>query len=184
MEFNIKKGIHYTAQQIVEKKDTAAQYGSGLVEVFATPAMIALMENAALNAVLPYLGDEHNTVGFEINVRHMKPTPVGMKVECTATLKEIDGNELADEDREEASRKSIESHSRVIEVAKSKNNIQVLLASMGSLAERYYQKDELDTAEEYAKDALKMARHTGNPAAIDILDTIGKINMKKGNEEI
>jgi predicted thioesterase len=94
MEFEIKTGISYTATQLVKKEDTAAQYGSGLVEVFATPAMIALMENASLKTVLPYLGDEHNTVGFEINVRHLKPTPVGMQVECTATLTEIDGKKL------------------------------------------------------------------------------------------
>lgn len=94
MDFNIKTGITYTATQVVEKKDTAAEYGSGLVEVFATPAMIALMENAALKTVLPYLGNEHNTVGFEVNIRHLKPTPVGMKVECTATLTEVDGKKL------------------------------------------------------------------------------------------
>ena len=94
MDFNIKTGITYTATQEVEKKDTAAEYGSGLVEVFATPAMIALMENAALKTVLPYLGNEHNTVGFEVNIRHLKPTPVGMKVECTATLIEVDGKRL------------------------------------------------------------------------------------------
>ncbi len=94
MEFNLEKGITYTAKQKVEPKDTAAHYGSGLVEVFATPAMIALMENAALKTVLPYLGEEYNTVGFEINVRHLKPTSVGMQVECTATLTEVDGKKI------------------------------------------------------------------------------------------
>ncbi|PLX10750.1 MAG: hypothetical protein C0597_16260 [Marinilabiliales bacterium] len=94
MDFDLKIGLTYTATQTVEKKDTAAHYGSGLVEVFATPAMIALMENAALKTVLPFLGDDYNTVGFEINVRHIKPTPIGMKVECTAYLSEIDGKKL------------------------------------------------------------------------------------------
>lgn len=94
MDFNLKTGLSYTAKQTVEFKDTASQYGSGLVEVFATPAMIALMENAALKTVLPYLGEEFNTVGFEVNVKHLKPTPVGMNVECTATLIEIDGKKL------------------------------------------------------------------------------------------
>ena len=94
MDFNIKPGLTYTAKQKVEYDDTAAKYGSGMVEVFATPGMIALMENAALNTVLPYLGEKFNTVGFEISVKHLKPTPVGINVECTAKLVEVDGKKL------------------------------------------------------------------------------------------
>lgn len=90
----LQPGISYTATQVVEFKDTASNYGSGLVEVFATPAMIALMEKASMNAVLPYLGKDFNTVGFEVNVRHLKPTPVGMEVKSIATLKEIEGKKL------------------------------------------------------------------------------------------
>ena len=94
MDFKLKPGVSFTARQKVSYEDTAAKHGSGLIEVFATPAMIALMENAALKTVAPYLSEDLNTVGFEVNIRHLKPTPVGMQVECTATLTEVDGNKL------------------------------------------------------------------------------------------
>ena len=94
MELKLHPGITHTVTQKVTYEDTAAKYGSGLVEVFATPAMITMMEHASLKAVLPFLGKELNTVGFEVNIRHFKPTPIGMEVKCTATLKETDEKKL------------------------------------------------------------------------------------------
>jgi predicted thioesterase len=94
MENVLRIGVGYTSTQIVTHELTAAHYGSGLVEVFATPAMVGLMENAAMNAVLPFLQAGNNTVGTEICVKHIKATPMGMRVSSEAVLTEIDGRKL------------------------------------------------------------------------------------------
>src|SRR6056297_4233740 len=94
MEKELKTGISHTEKKMVEKADTAARYGSGSIEVFATPAMIALMENTALQTVLPYLPEGYDTVGFEVNIRHLKPTPVGQSVVCEATLTAVKDKKL------------------------------------------------------------------------------------------
>lgn len=87
-------GTKNTKQITVEEKDTALSYGSGTLKVFATPAMIALMENTAMNAVSAYLEEGQATVGTEINVNHLSATPVGGTVTCEAELAEIDGRRL------------------------------------------------------------------------------------------
>lgn len=94
MNDSLKPGIQITIEKLVKQEDTAKKYGSGLVEVFATPAMIALMEKASLELVGPYLPEGHNTVGIEVNIKHLKATPVGEIVRCTAHLKEIEGRRL------------------------------------------------------------------------------------------
>lgn len=94
MEIKIENGATHTENKVVGIVDTALVYGSGMVEVFATPAMIALMENTALKVVLPYLQVGYNTVGTNICVNHIRATPVGMNVRCEATLKEKDGRKL------------------------------------------------------------------------------------------
>jgi fluoroacetyl-CoA thioesterase len=62
--------------------------------VFTTPHMIMLMEDTAQETVRPYLGRDHTTVGYEVNVRHRAATPLGMRVTVKAELIEVDGRRL------------------------------------------------------------------------------------------
>jgi len=74
--------------QITESQ-TASHYGSGLLPVFATPALIALMENTAMQ-LIP-LQDGFSSVGISINMQHTKASPVGAFIKCTATLTGVEG---------------------------------------------------------------------------------------------
>lgn len=87
-------GLKYTSETVVCLSNTAAAIGSGVLDVFATPAMIALMENAAANAAAAVLPAGSTTVGTLVNVVHTRATPVGGKVAATAVLKETDGRRL------------------------------------------------------------------------------------------
>lgn len=87
-------GIEGLEQLTVKKEDTAGVYGSGTLDVFATPAMIALMEKTCLNSVAPYLEQGMGTVGTQLNVAHIAATPIGMQVRCQSVLSEIDGRRL------------------------------------------------------------------------------------------
>lgn len=94
MKKALEPGITHRETQRVKQGDTAIYYGSGSLEVYATPAMIAFMEYTALKTVLPCLPEGHDTVGFEVNIRHLKPTAVGKTVTCQATLSEVADKKL------------------------------------------------------------------------------------------
>ena len=78
----------------VNESNTAKTMGSGTLDVFATPALIALMEETCWRSVADELEDGCGTVGTLLEIRHTAPTPVGMEVTCESTLTEVDGRRL------------------------------------------------------------------------------------------
>ncbi len=87
-------GLTNRVQLTVNYTNTAAALGSGFLEVFATPAMIALMENTCAYCVQPFLEKEQGTVGIAINVKHTSASPIGATVICDCCLTEIDRKRL------------------------------------------------------------------------------------------
>lgn len=79
---------------LVDENYTAKTMGSGTLEVFATPAMIALMEKTAWKSVQDHLEEGQGTVGIALDVKHVAATPLGMKVCCESLLIQIDGKKL------------------------------------------------------------------------------------------
>lgn len=94
MNEKLAPGITFATELTVSMKDTASMYGSGLVEVFATPAMIGMMENTAHLSVQEFLGEDELTVGTAVDIQHLKATPVGMRVFCKSTLTQVEGKKL------------------------------------------------------------------------------------------
>lgn len=90
----VEKGIKGRREQTVTPEMSAARVGSGLVEVFATPMMVALVEQTCLESVLPHLEDGQGTVGTLVNVSHVAATPIGMRVWCESELVEVDRRRL------------------------------------------------------------------------------------------
>ena len=90
----METGIIGKEELIVNEMNTAEALGSGSLAVFATPAMIALMEKTARLSVAPFLEYGQSTVGTLVNVKHLSASPVGMKITCRTELKEIDRRRL------------------------------------------------------------------------------------------
>ena len=94
---NLTTGKTFSSTTTVNANNIASSphMGSGDIDVFATPAMIALMENAAMLCVAQDLPDGFSTVGINISTTHQKASLLGEKITATATLTKIDGRKLS-----------------------------------------------------------------------------------------
>jgi fluoroacetyl-CoA thioesterase len=90
----LKEGLTHSSRITVSDGHSALRLGSGDLPVFGTPAMMALMENAAMLAVAEHLPDGCTTVGGHIESSHLRPTKMGNEIEATATLTKVDGKKL------------------------------------------------------------------------------------------
>ena len=96
MELTEKIEIGMIRKEVVEvvEANTAAQVGSGLLPVFATPAMTALMEKAAASLLEELLPEGETSVGISLNVSHIAATPIGMKVRAEAEVTAVEGKKI------------------------------------------------------------------------------------------
>ena len=95
MDFeNLKVGLKNSGEMPVTESDTAIFVGSGSLKVLATPKMIALMEKISAELAEKNLPENFTSVGISLNVEHIAPTPVGMKIRVESELVEISGRKL------------------------------------------------------------------------------------------
>ena len=94
MPNTLKRGLVGEVSQKVTEHDTAVRWGSGLVDAYSTPALVALVEQASVNAIEKSLTVDQTSVGVEVNIRHLAATPVDLTVRAVAKLVEIEGRML------------------------------------------------------------------------------------------
>jgi fluoroacetyl-CoA thioesterase len=90
----IAPGLSGELELVVTPTDTAEEWGSGLVPSFSTPSLVGLLEGAAVEALRGHLEPGQTSVGARIDVRHLAPTPVGMRIQARAELLAVDGRKL------------------------------------------------------------------------------------------
>ena len=91
---SIEVGLKGRFESVVTPEKTATAVGSGLVPVFATPYMVAMMENAASDALSPCLAPGESSVGTHLNIAHSSATPVGMKVWAESVVTAVEGRKV------------------------------------------------------------------------------------------
>ncbi|MFN8632519.1 MAG: thioesterase family protein [Chloroflexota bacterium] len=95
MASELRPGLVGEAETVVRQADLASAIGSGRLDVFGTPAMLGLIELAAVNAVDHLLPEGSTTVGIRLDVRHLAPSPLGIAVRARAELVAVDGRRLS-----------------------------------------------------------------------------------------
>jgi predicted thioesterase len=91
---SVQPGLVGEARRVVDAAMLASAMGSGSLDVLATPALVALMEQAACAAVAAQLGPDQTTVGTRLEISHLAPTPPSAEVRAHAELIEVDGRRL------------------------------------------------------------------------------------------
>eukprot|EP00164_Ancoracysta_twista_P009374 GFYU01013863.1.p1 GENE.GFYU01013863.1~~GFYU01013863.1.p1 ORF type:complete len:137 (-),score=35.70 GFYU01013863.1:338-748(-) len=91
----LEAGLKGVATTAVTDRVTALSMGSGSLPVFATPAMVALMEAAACDALAKHLESTDTTVGTAMNISHLAATPLNLNVRAEATLEKVEGRKLS-----------------------------------------------------------------------------------------
>ncbi len=94
MTYEHLRGLRNVADISVTAENTALAIGSGSLKVFATPAMIRLIERAAAELVEKNLPPESTSVGISINIKHTAPTPIGMNVRAEVEIISVDGRKI------------------------------------------------------------------------------------------
>lgn len=94
MEITIPIGVCFEQEITVQTQDCAKTHGSGNLEVFATPALVAIMENSAFRTIESYIPAGFDSVGTAINISHIKASGLGEKINVIATVKSVDGKRI------------------------------------------------------------------------------------------
>lgn len=94
MTESIQPGMTFTFEKVSEPQESAASLGSGGLEVFSTPSLVALFEITSKRGVDALLPEGHSTVGIEIQVKHLKATRIGKKVRCEARVLAVEGKKI------------------------------------------------------------------------------------------
>jgi fluoroacetyl-CoA thioesterase len=93
-DVTVEVGLIGEVRRVVDASMLASALGSGALDVFATPALVALMENAAIEALAGRLAPDQTSVGVRVDIRHLAATPPGVEVRARAELVEVDGRRL------------------------------------------------------------------------------------------